>query len=176
MDDKGSAGFTLVELLITLAIVAIVAEFALPAVSRFIDRARVGAAAEALLNELRQARHHALTRHRTVYFSVIPGSGRWCYGWGEHAGCDCRFPEGDRCNGDTPNDPPFHRRSSDDYPSVALRTARHPPVELRFRALRGTATAASFDLQGRHAARRVIVSPLGRVRSCDPEVDGDIPC
>ena len=60
MEDTGRSGFTLVELLVTLAVVALLVTVAAPAMARFLDQARLRAATQTLAQELRQARNHAL--------------------------------------------------------------------------------------------------------------------
>jgi type IV fimbrial biogenesis protein FimT len=69
MEDTGRSGFTLVELLVTLAVVALLVTDAAPAMAWFLDQARLRAAAQTLAQELRQARNHALSHQSTIHFS-----------------------------------------------------------------------------------------------------------
>ena len=168
MEDTGRSGFTLVELLVTLALVALLLAVAAPAMAAFLDKARLRAATQALAQELRQARDHALSHQRTIYFSFSSHREQWCYGWRDGSACQCRSrTPAIRCQ--TGADGPVRTQSSADYPGVQLTSNRHSSRgTLLFSPLRGTATGAAFALRNRYAETRVIVSPLGRVRICSP--------
>ena len=176
MEDTRHSGFTLFELLVTLAVAALLTNLAVPAMGRFIDKARLVSAGEALSQELRQARNHALSHQRTTYFSVFTSSGRWCFGWADDKGCDCRTGAA-TCR--TGKDGLFstHRRDSEDFPFIRLDTAgSRGPRTVRFSSLRGTASADSFRLHNGAGEVRVIVSPLGRVRACSTSTNRFPPC
>lgn len=72
-------GFTLVELLIALAITAILAGMAAPSFSDLIETQRVKSAATDLLIVLNRARSEALKRNVDVTLS--PPSANWADGW-----------------------------------------------------------------------------------------------
>ncbi len=166
MDETGHAGFTLTELLITLALAALLAGLAVPAMSRLVDNGRLRGAAEQLTQDLRQARNRALTLQQDVYLSfAAPPGGAWCYGWRAGRRCDCRLQTA--LPGACRDGAGLQRRDAGDFPRVALHGPRRARVSgLRFAALRGTAEAGSFALQNAAGEVRVIVSPLGRVRAC----------
>lgn len=73
------SGFTLVELMVTIAIAAILASFALPAFNSFILGQRVKTASFELFSTLALARSEAIKRNADV--SVSPASGGWQNGW-----------------------------------------------------------------------------------------------
>jgi type IV fimbrial biogenesis protein FimT len=80
------AGFTLLELLVALAIAAIVFAVAVPSVGGYVAEQRVHARADALLRALERARSEAIKRATRV--DVCPGSGNclagalpWEGGW-----------------------------------------------------------------------------------------------
>ena len=179
MDDTGHSGFTLFELLVALALVALLAGQALPAMSRFVDAARLRSAAEAFARELEQARNHALTYQRSVFFSVSVASGHWCYGWSDTAACDCTasVTRASACRTGAAGRYRTHGQSSADFPAAQLDTTRSAPLRtLRFSPIRGTASADSFSLRNRLGELRVVVSPLGRVRICAGGVTGYPAC
>lgn len=178
MDDTRHSGFTLIELLLTIALVAILAGLAVPAMARFADSHRLRGAAEALAQELRQARNHALTYQTTAYFSAsTPAPRQWCYGWSDAAGCDCRADQDDSDACVSSGSANLHRQQSDDYPSVSLslsRSASHRT--LQFSALRGTASADTLIFNNNAGELRIIISPLGRIRVCSVSIRGYPPC
>lgn len=72
------SGFTALELMIVVAIIAILAALAVPSFSTTIDKQRITRAAEAVLADLRWARVEAIKRNRTVRVTFTTGS-PWSY-------------------------------------------------------------------------------------------------
>lgn len=177
MDDAQHEGFTLVELLVTLTIAALLAGVAAPAMARFIDNTRLRAATGDLARELVLARSHAYTFRKPIYFNVTVTGAAWCYGWGEAADCDCRSTES-TCQTLESDLTREHRQTSADYPQVRLLAGnnRRTSQLLRFSPVRGTATATTLELENRNSQTRVIISILGRVRTCSPDMAGYPPC
>lgn len=70
----GQSGVTLVELVIAMAILAILATLALPSFQTMIENQRLRAAAESMLNGLQLARAEAIRRNARVRF-VIEATG-----------------------------------------------------------------------------------------------------
>ena len=65
-----SAGFTLVELSVTLAVMAVLTALAMPSILAWIANTRVRTVSDALQNGLRQAQAEAVRRSRTAVFSL----------------------------------------------------------------------------------------------------------
>ena len=87
-----SQGLTLMELLVMLAIIAVLGTLAAPSFSAFIARGRVSSAAEALAQDLNLARSESLRRNGDVTLSLSPGSA-WCYGSvAGSTACSCATP------------------------------------------------------------------------------------
>ena len=179
MEDTRPSGFTLLELLVTMALVGLLAGLAAPAMGRLLDTARLRSAAEAFSQELQQARNHALTHQQNVYFSLSVAAHRWCYGWSEHSSCDCRAGDLEKtaCRTGSDSEQRIHRRLSTDFPSVKLETNRQATVRtVHFSPLRGTASADTCELHNDAGKLQVIVSPLGRVRICSTDGRGYPAC
>ncbi|MGD2076269.1 MAG: GspH/FimT family protein [Gammaproteobacteria bacterium] len=176
MEDHRRSGLTLVELLVTLTLLAILVGLAAPAMAVFVDRARLRSATQALAQELRQARDHAISHRKTVYFSISARTDRWCYGWRDDAPCRCDSPAPSaQCR--SAEDGPLQTQSVTDFPGVQLLASRRAATRgVRFSPIRGTATGATFRLRSRHGEARVILSPLGRVRVCSPSDGAAAPC
>jgi prepilin-type N-terminal cleavage/methylation domain-containing protein len=76
---KYSVGVTLVELMVTLAILSILVAIASPSMDRIIRRNRLDADTERFQSALALARSEAIKRNATV--SVIPTTGNYARGW-----------------------------------------------------------------------------------------------
>jgi type IV fimbrial biogenesis protein FimT len=63
-----SSGFTLVELMVTVALIAILMKIALPSFNNLMRSARIRAAAEAVNNGLQKARGEAIAQNKNVEF------------------------------------------------------------------------------------------------------------
>jgi type IV fimbrial biogenesis protein FimT len=70
------SGFTLVELMITVAVIAILMNIALPSFQNMMRSARIRAAAEAVTNGLQKARGEAIARNKNVEF-VLSADTSW---------------------------------------------------------------------------------------------------
>jgi type IV fimbrial biogenesis protein FimT len=84
LELRYSRGYNLLELLVTLAIVAILASIAAPSFSVFIENQRVRSAANDLMATMNLARSEAVTRNASI--TVSEATGGWSNGWIVKAG------------------------------------------------------------------------------------------
>lgn len=82
-------GLTLIELMIALAMIAVLMSLAVPSFNTYLQRNRLKAVALGLDADLREARHEAVRRGRPVRVSFHAGP-EWCYALTLEPGCDCR--------------------------------------------------------------------------------------
>src|SRR5688572_9364089 len=73
------AGFTVVEVLIVVAVLAMLLSAGIPAFTEFVREQRVKTASFDLFSTLVHARSEAITRNAAV--TVTPGSAEWTNGW-----------------------------------------------------------------------------------------------
>jgi type IV fimbrial biogenesis protein FimT len=154
MRCRPGRGLTLLELMVALAIVAVLMTLALPSFGSIMARQRLKAAAEQMSIDLAELRQQAAQRDRTLHVNLSAGA-QWCYSLAVASGCDCRVPQG--CQLKT-----VHAK---DHPGVTLLEGQ----DLRIDPQAGANTGSAL-LQGSDGARlRVGLSPLGRPKVCAPE-------
>lgn len=81
-------GFTLIELMVAIAVLAIFITVAIPSFMGTIEKQRVRNAVEKVYADLGVARSQAIKANRRQFFSLNPGAA-WCYGIDDTALCDC---------------------------------------------------------------------------------------
>jgi type IV fimbrial biogenesis protein FimT len=167
-----NAGFTLYELLMTLALVAVILTLGLPSLGSFVAGNRLRAESNALFDSIYLARKESITRRRAITLcpsldglNCDPGN-RWSTGW-------IRFVNSDR------DDPPV--RDPDEAilyqhrvePGVLI-SANRRGFTLRSTELRATnGTLVLCDTAGRAEPRAVVVSYTGRPRVTRRNSAGD---
>lgn len=81
------SGFTLIELMVTVAVLAVVVSLAAPSFRSIVEAQRMRAAAFDLMADLTLARSEALKRGQIVApITLSPVSGSWASGWSITAG------------------------------------------------------------------------------------------
>lgn len=157
MNRPQSAGFTLIELMIVIAITAILTALAVPSFSVTLNTQRISGAAEAVLNDLRWARSEAIKRNTEVRVTFTSGS-NWSY-------TIDTVPVLATNDGILPK-----TVYGSDFPSTTLSTASFSGgvAYTTFDPVRGTANNGTAKIESEHYnySADVIVSTLGRVRIC----------
>ena len=194
-------GFTLVELMIGLVVIAIISTLAVPSMSSFFDKRRVIEAAEDLYSNIQLARTEAIARSASVYVRFNSTGAVWQYGVSQNDLCNLAKTNPKEANAnacvlvvDDQNPDPdegiddgtatiddddlvLNRFTNSDYTGVTMALTSMPNGnnQIEFQPNRGTANNASITLQSADGKRmRVIVGLLGQVRLCSPAGSGHI--
>ena len=147
-------GLTLMELMVTVAIMAILVVLAVPSFNAFLARGRLTGAAEALAQDLQLAKSEALRRNASVTISFSPG-GAWCYGTVATAiACDCTVA----------NSCALRRTDSGAFAGVTMADPTFASNATTFAARLGMASPGSVDLTHPTAGKlRVSVGEAGQI-------------
>jgi prepilin-type N-terminal cleavage/methylation domain-containing protein len=170
-------GFTLIELVIGLAVLALLATLVLPSMGSALQRQRLRAAAEHFAADLREARFEAGHRGQTLHLLSRSGTS-WCWAVAREPGCGCEPAGTEAARSALPLAAGrclLSQRSQLDYPGVQLLQAQAVALSAGGTSAAaegppGTAQAVQAALfEGRPGSRlRVDLSALGRARICAP--------
>lgn len=164
-----AAGFTLVELMIGIAIMAVVMTLGMPSYSEWIQNTRLRNAAEAISHGLQLARSEAVTRNTTVKFALGAGSS-WSVGC-DTASASCPAV--------------IQSRATGEGSSAAITVTPSDGATIKFNSLgrmsspapgAGAFTKIDVDVApavlsaAKSRELRITVDVGGNVRLCDPSV------
>ena len=175
-------GFTLVELLVTLAVLAIVAALAVPSYQDFVQKRQITSAAEQITSFIGEAKSEAIRRNEnvTVTFNRT-NAATWCLGARlGAAACDCSAAPSDCQMIPSPpnNSFPVEIISSDGFNLIGLQSATSTAgaaSSITFEPVRGIAADAGDTAALRFATENgklelgVDVSVLGKSQVCNPD-------
>lgn len=155
-------GFTLIEVVIALAVLALLMSMTLPSFGEAVARQRLRSVAEDLALDLGEARLESL-RGTTVHLALRTGR-NWCWAIGPVPDVDCTGPVAGATKVVRAND----------YPGITMSAGASSSFGGR-ETLAVASTAAEFvSVQGQ--TLRVHMTPLGRAIVCAPQSRfGDYP-
>ncbi|MDX1490102.1 MAG: GspH/FimT family pseudopilin [Pseudohongiellaceae bacterium] len=188
---KNSRGVTLLELLISVSVMAIIVSLAAPNFSQFGMDQRLIGAAEQVYEHMQQARTEAVTRSTATYLNFSAnGTTNWTYGMSSVTSlCNVAITDPTTANacvmviddGDGVVDPGdgsvdtgdlvLYRYNGAEYTDVAMTTSLFSSgtTEIVYDPIRGMSSSARVLLTGGNGnSLRVAISLLGRVTICSP--------
>lgn len=158
--DRPQHGLTLLEMMVAVAIVAVLASLAVPGFGATLSRLHLKSAAERVAADLAEARFEATRRGQAMHLHFEPGAD-WCVAVALAPACGCGSAQ--PCQ--------IRLTLGREHTGVVLEQAQ----DLHFDPAAGTASApAALRLVSSHGERlQVELTRLGRARVCAP--DGRIP-
>jgi type IV fimbrial biogenesis protein FimT len=161
-------GLTLVELLVVLAISAVLLAIAIPSFSSMLHASRLRGAADILMADFRLTMTESTKRGDDVLVSFQRDSdgSNWCYGLSALASCNCR--EANSCLINNTE----HVVRGTNFAGI-LATPTHS--NYWFKSRRSTITAGNVTFTARDGKQlKVLVSGYGRIRPCSPSGNSNI--
>ena len=126
------SGFTLLELVVTLAVMAVLGTLALPSLGQRVDRARLAGAAEGLAADIAEARFEAARLGRSLHVQARDGTD-WCWSVANAPGCGCAAAQACQLKTVQASDHPGVV-CSNPFPCNCARVARPTPSRRGWRA------------------------------------------
>lgn len=171
---KRQRGITLVEMAITLALLAVLVCSAVPSFSHLIERQRLGGLAAQLATDVQFVRSASVWRNEPLRLSLYSAAGGTCYVL--HSGardqCACSAPAlAAVCTGDAV------QLKTVSIPASTGLSVQANVASILFDPLHGTSTPAGTLRVVSTAAGSIhhIVNVLGRVRTCTPSGSPALP-
>lgn len=165
-------GFSLIELMVSITIVALFVLLAMPTFSAWLMNTKIRTAAESISNGLLVARNEAVRRNANVQFVLGSGSS-----WS--VSCQAVAPA-------CPDLTPIQSRSTGDGSDSTITVAANNGTTIVFNSFGlmiapvvAVGDIVSFDVDGPNTTEsrelRVMIRSGGSIRMCDPQVTGTDP-
>lgn len=162
-------GFTLIELMITIAVAAILAMIAVPSFNGVMERTRTARATESMAAALYNAKSEAIKRNAfvRVVFKTSNSGATWCYGLTTETTCDCTTANS--CSLDDAE----RVVSNTQFKGIGA-TVSATDSTFNFNPLRGTVNAGNvlFTSDGQGLTAKALISGKGRVTTCSDSAVG----
>lgn len=166
MYSNQQKGFSLIELMITISIFAILASFAIPSYQQMIENNKIKNAADAIKDGLQLARAEAVSRNAQVQFDFRGTNSEWAV---------CLKPVGTRCSTDDADGTIIQSRQAKDGSDSSITINDGGPYVFNsFGALKSPAASATINVNNTQTVKRnldVLIGLGGSVRVCDPALD-----
>lgn len=158
-------GVTLTEVMIVIAIIGIIAGFAVPSYQDLIERNRLKQVVESLKSDMQFARTEAIKRSQNIVLSPTTGNaGAWCYGLNLSTACNCG----------TVGSCGIKTVAGSGFSAAVSMTASTGNSIFDFR--RGTPTASTdTTFTTTNYTARITVNTAGRVLICTPSGTTGLP-
>lgn len=159
-------GFTLIEAMIVIAIIAVLLAIVVPSFNDFFEKNRLKRAAEEVYGLLAKAKAETVVRNMDLSVSV--DSGTWCAGYAAAANCNCAETDPDAagaCSVPLAGANVLQAIDGTSFTGVDI-TA---DFDTTFNGIRGTANNGTVSLSAGVWALDVVVSTRGRIRICAPD-------
>jgi len=168
-----NSGMTLLEVIITMSILAILVGASAPYISDIMERQKLKAAGETIFADLRLAQSEAIKRNQTIFVDFKTSASDWCYGTNVGNSCDCGTPG--QCQIDNIDKVVRGER----FKGISLQKAKFAGNKsyTAFDPLKGFALAdgvknGSIWLKSSNGTQlAIIVNRLGRIRFCSPTMN-----
>lgn len=165
-------GFTLIEMMIVVAIIGVIAALAGPSFSDFLDKNRVKRAVIEVQGLIAKARAETTIRDTNLSVAATAGAaGAWCVGYSATAGCDCTLTNpgsAGACAVPVAGVNVLQTVTAAEFPGVAL-AENFTGVGPTYDAVRGTASPwGTITLSSGSWSLGITVSLAGLARLCAP--------
>jgi len=166
-------GFTLVEMMIVIAVLGIILTIAIPSFTEMMDSSRTRRAADAISSFLVNAKSEAIKRNmpvRVVFQSESSGA-TWCAGMTTANTCDC-LATSNTCRLELEGVARILDGAS--YKNIVLNNPDDGDM-FSFTPLRGAVNSGNAQVQSDNGLQvRVVVTGTGRIRLCSPSGSGNM--
>ncbi len=167
--DRKQTGFTLIELMVTVAVFAVLASFAVPSYQNMIENSKIKTVTDSILTGMQIARAEAVSRNSQVQFDFRSGAA-WTVCVSPASAGNCPDPDDL-----TTIDSRTVNEGSATHVTVSEGGSGGPYVFNGFGGLESPTTSTQIDI-GNNALSgsrdlRIVVGVGGAVKSCDPALD-----